>query len=180
MRSRYEIDPARSSVQFSVRHLMIANVRGYFTGVKGTVYYDPENPAETAVEAEIDASTVNTHDATRDAHLKTPDFLDVAKYPKITFVSTKAQPGNRELQITGDLTIHGVTRQVVLRIDEISPEGKDPWGNPRVGASAKAKIRRSDFGLSWNAALEAGGFMVGDDVKLEFEAELIKAQSVAA
>lgn len=181
MRSTYEIDPAHSSVQFSVRHLMIANVRGSFTGVKGTIGHDPDNPAATTIEAEIDASTVNTHDATRDAQLTTPDFLDVPHYPKITFRSTKVQSDKGgHLQITGDLTIHGTTKPVALTVGEVSPEGKDSRGNLRIRASAKTKIKRSEFGLSWNTLLEAGGFMVGDDVKLDFEVELIKAQSAAA
>ena len=177
----YEIDPAHAHLQFSVRHLMVSNVRGSFTGVKGSVVYDPDKPAGTRVEATIDASTIRTGDDQRDTHLKSPDFLDVAKYPTMTFRATKVeQKSAEEFMVTGDLTIHGVTKPVVLDVHEVSEETKDPWGNTRIGASAKGKIKRSDFGLTWNAALEAGGMMVGDDVKLDFELEFVKAKSATA
>ena len=180
MKSTYAIDPAHSNVQFSIRHMMISNVKGAFSGVKGTVVFDSDAPETGSVETEIDASTINTHDATRDAHLKSPDFLDVAQYPTITFKSTKLEGTSNELKIHGDLTIHGVTRPVTLSVEDISPEGKDPWGNTRVGASAKTKVKRGDFGLTWNAALETGGFLVGDELKLDFEVELIKQAAAAA
>ncbi|HEX4169724.1 MAG TPA: YceI family protein [Bryobacteraceae bacterium] len=181
MTNTYQIDPAHSNLQFSVRHLMMSNVRGAFTGVSGTVTYDPGNPGAASIEAKIDVATVNTHDETRDGHLKTPDFFDVAQYPHITFRSTKIEKkSNNEFLVTGDLTMHGVTKPVVLQVEEVSDEAQDPWGNTRIGASAKGKIKRSEFGLTWNAALEAGGVMVGDDVKLDFELELVKAKSAAA
>lgn len=174
MKSTYAIDPAHSNVQFSVRHMMISNVKGAFSGVKGTVVYDPDNPQSGTVETEIDASTLNTLDANRDNHLKSAEFLDVAQFPTITFRSTQFEGDGSHLKIQGNLTIHGVTRPVVLDVDEITPEGKDPWGNTRIGTSAKTKINRSDFGLSWNAALETGGFLIGDELKLDFEVQLIK------
>lgn len=174
MKATYTIDPAHSSVQFSVRHMMISNVKGAFSGVKGTVLFDPDAPATGSAEAEIDASTISTLDATRDAHLKSADFLDVAQYPSITFKSTSFEPGTDGLKVHGNLTIHGVSKPVTLHVEDITPEGKDPWGNTRIGASAKTKIKRSDFGLSWNAALETGGFLVGDELKLDFEIQLIK------
>jgi polyisoprenoid-binding protein YceI len=176
MKTTYEIDPAHSSAQFSVRHMMITNVRGGFSSVKGTVVYDAASPADSTVEATIDVNTIATLDAQRDGHLKSADFLDVEKYPTITFKSTKVEStGLDEGTLTGDLTIHGVTKQVVLKVEGPTQEGKDPWGNTRIGASATTKIKRSDFGLTWNAALETGGIMVGDDLKIELEVEMIKA-----
>lgn len=180
MKTTYQIDPVHSSIQFSVRHLMISNVRGTFTGVKGTVVYDAANPAATTVEAEIDASTINTLDQNRDTHLRSADFMDVEKYPAMKFKSSKAEAGGNGLKLTGDLTIHGVTKPIVLAVEEITPEGKDPWGKTRVGTTAKTKLKRSDFGLTWNAALETGGVVVGDELKLDFELELVKEQAAAA
>lgn len=180
MKATYTIDPAHSSVQFSVRHLMISNVRGTFTGVKGTVVYDSDNPAGTAIDAEIDASTINTLQADRDAHLKTAEFLDIEKYPTMKFQSSKIEKDGDGLKVTGDLTLHGITKSVTLSVEEIAPEAKDPYGNTRIGAAAKTKLKRSDFGLTWNAALETGGVMLGDELKLDFELELIKGQIAAA
>jgi polyisoprenoid-binding protein YceI len=176
MKATYNIDPAHSSAQFSVRHMMISNVRGGFGSVKGTVAYDSDNPGESVIDATIDATTINTLDAQRDAHLKSADFLDVERYPAITFKSKKIEvAGSDELKVTGDLSVHGVTREATLKVEGPTGENKDPFGNVRVGASAATKIKRSDFGLSWNAALETGGFLVGDDLKIELEISLIKA-----
>lgn len=181
MPTQYTIDPAHSSVQFSVRHLMVSNVRGAFTGVQGTVTIDPAEPERGSIQADIDVNTIATNDPNRDTHLKSPDFLHFDQYPKITFRSTKIEKhGANSFRVTGDLTLHGVTKPVTLEVEEVTEEAKDPWGNTRIGASAKGKLKRSDFGLTWNAALETGGFMVGDDVKLDFELELVKAQSAAA
>ena len=180
MVSTFHIDPAHSSIQFSVRHMMISNVRGAFTGVKGTVVYDPDNLSASSVHAEIDPATIHTFDTQRDTHLKSPDFLDVEQFPTIEFRSSKVEKSGDGFKIIGDLTIHGVTKQTALTVDDIAPEAKDPWGNTRVGASARAKINRTDFGLSWNAALEAGGFLVGEELKLEFDVELVKVQRAAA
>lgn len=176
MKTNYKIDPAHSSAQFIVRHMMITNVRGGFSSVQGTVAYDPENVGGTTIEATIDPTSISTLDAQRDTHLKSADFLDVEKFPAITFKSKSvASAGTGELNVTGDLTIHGVTREVVLKVDGPTAEGKDPWGNLRMGASAATKIKRSDFGLTFNAALETGGVLVGDDLKLELEVSLIKS-----
>ncbi len=176
MKATYKIDSAHSSANFSIRHLMISNVRGGFSKIEGTVEYDPDNPTSSTIEAEIDAASIKTNDDQRDAHLKSADFLDVEKYPSITFKSTRiAVDGDGEATVDGNLTIHGVTRPVTLKVEGPTPEGKDPWGNTRIGASATTKIKRGEFGLTFNAALETGGFMIGDDLKLEIEVELIKA-----
>jgi polyisoprenoid-binding protein YceI len=144
--------------------------------VTGAVVYDSDNVANSSVETTIDASTISTLDTQRDAHLRSADFLDVEKFPAITFKSTKVEPsGDGELRVTGDLTIHGVTKSVLLKVDGPTAEGKDPFGNTRIGASATAKIKRSEFGLTWNAALETGGILVGDDLRLELEVSLIKS-----
>jgi len=182
MRNTYQIDAAHSSLQFSVRHLMVSNVRGTFSGVTGTVSYDPDKPTETTIEASLDVNSVSTNDEKRDGHLKSPDFFDVAQYPVMTFKSKRVEGGTaKEQKVVGDLTLHGVTKEVTLIVDEISNEAKDPWGNTKIGATAKGKLKRSDFGLTWNAPMETGGFMVGDDVKIEFDLEFLKvAQSATA
>ncbi len=175
MKTNWKIDPAHSSAQFVVRHMMITNVRGGFSGIQGTVVYDPDDLNASSVDVTIDTKTLNTGDATRDSHVKSAEFLDVEKYPTITFKSKKFAKDGDGLKVTGDLTIHGVTKEVVLNVEGPSEEQKDPWGNIRVGASATTKIKRSDFGLTWNAALETGGIMLGDDLKLEVDVSLIKA-----
>jgi len=181
MKTTYTIDPAHTSAQFTIRHMMISNVRGGFSGIKGTVEYDPADASGTSIDVVIDAGTIRTLEDQRDAHLKSADFLDVGKYPTITFQSTKVTPaGDGELDVTGNLTIHGVTKPVVLKVEGPMPEGKDPWGNIRTGASGTTKIKRSDFGLTWNAALETGGILVGDDLKIELEIQMIKAAAAAA
>jgi len=181
MKSTYQIDSAHSSVQFSVRHLMVSNVRGTFAGISGTVQYDPDKAAETTVEAVIDVNSLNTNDEKRDGHLKTPDFFDVAQYPTITFKSKSvSKTGDGEFRVVGDLTIHGVSKEVTLNVEEVSGEAKDPWGNIKIGATAKTKIKRGDFGLTWNAALETGGFLIGEDVKIEADLQFSKAQTAAA
>jgi polyisoprenoid-binding protein YceI len=172
----YEIDPAHSSVHFSVRHMMLSNVRGEFGKVSGTVKYDPQNPESSSVEATIDARSINTRDAQRDSHLKSADFLDVEKFPTLTFRSKKVQiTSSNGGKVIGDLTLHGVTREVTLNVEGPTQEVKDPWGKQRIGASATAKLNRKDFGLTWNAALETGGVMVGDEVKIEMDLELTRA-----
>jgi polyisoprenoid-binding protein YceI len=176
MKTTYKIDPAHSSAQFVARHMMISNVRGGFSGVQGTVVYDPENAGASSAEVVIEANTINTLEAARDTHLKSADFLDVEKYPTITFKSNSVAPdGDGELDLKGDLTIHGVTKPVILKVEAPSAETKDPFGNARIGASASTRIKRSDFGLTWNAALETGGFLVGDNLKIELEVSLIRA-----
>lgn len=176
MKANYQIDPAHSTAHFTVRHMMVTNVHGSFKKVTGTVTYDAENPAAASINAEIDAASISTNEDQRDAHLRSADFLDAEKFPTITFRSTKVEKtGDEEFKITGDLTIHGVTRPVVLNVEGPAPEGKDPWGNTRTGATAATKIKRSDFGLTWNAALETGGILVGDDLKISLDLSLIKA-----
>jgi polyisoprenoid-binding protein YceI len=178
MKTVYDIDPAHSSAQFTIRHLMISNVRGDFKSVKGTVVYDPANLADTSIEAEIDVNSLNTRDENRDAHVKSAEFFNAEKYPSITFKSSKVESaGDGELKISGGLTILGVTKEVVLKVEGPSDEAKDPWGNLRIGASASTRIKRSDFGLTWNAALETGGVVLGDDVKIELDLELVKQKS---
>jgi polyisoprenoid-binding protein YceI len=172
----WNIDPVHSTAQFKVKHMMISNVKGEFTAVTGTLNFHPDDITQSSVQASIDAATINTREAQRDAHLKSPDFFDVEKYPTLTFQSTKvANNGNGELAVTGDLTIHGVTRSVVFVVEGPSAPTKDPWGNLRVGLSATTRIHRKDFGLTWNAALETGGILVGDDVTLTLDVEFIKA-----
>ena len=181
MKTTYTIDQAHSSAQFTIRHMMISNVRGGFSGIKGTVEYDPADPGAASIDVAIDTSTIRTLDDQRDAHLKSADFLDAEKYPTIAFKSTKVTPaGEGELNVTGDLTIHGVTKPVVLKVEGPTTEGKDPWGNIRMGASGTTKIKRSDFGLTWNAALETGGILVGDELKIELEVQMIKAAAAGA
>lgn len=171
----YDIDPGHSSAHFSVRHMMIANVKGEFTKVSGTVTFDPENPAASKVEAVIDVSSIHTRDEQRDGHLKSPDFLDAASFPEIRFVSTSVTgDGEGEYKVEGDLSIHGVTKKVTLEVEGPTAEIKDPWGNTKAGANASTKIKRKDFGLTWNAALDAGGVLVGDDVSITLEVELTR------
>ena len=170
----YTIDGSHSHASFTVRHLMVSNVRGEFQRFSGTVSYDDANPAAASVEVSLEAASISTNEEKRDAHLRSADFFDVEKFPTLTFKSTAAKAHGDGLALTGDLTIHGVTRSVLLTVEEITGEQKDPWGSTRRGAVATTKIKRSDFGLGWNVALEAGGILVGDDVKISLEVELIK------
>ena len=177
----WDLDPAHTGVQFSVRHLTVSNVRGQFGKVSGTVEANESDPARSRIEAEIDPASINTRIEKRDNHLRSPDFLDVAKYPKITFVSTKIEPaGTGRYKVSGDLTLHGVTRPVVLDVEGPTPEMKDPWGKTRAGAQATTKINRKDFGLTWNQALEAGGVAVGDEVTITIDVEATKRAAVGA
>jgi polyisoprenoid-binding protein YceI len=155
--------------------MMVAHVRGEFTNVTGTVVFDPQNPANSKIEATIEAASIHTRDAQRDQHLKSADFLDVEKYPQITFVSKRiTAAGDGHFQATGDLTIHGVTKEVTLEVEGPTPEMKDPWGNTKSGAEASTKINRKDFGLTWNVALEAGGLLVGEEIAIQMEIELLR------
>jgi len=173
--STYQIDPAHTSAQFKVRHMMIANVKGEFDKVSGTVDFDPANPSAASVEASIDVASISTHDEQRDAHLRSADFFDAAKFPAITFKSRKVTAtGEDSFTVVGDLTIHGVTREVDLKVEELTDETKDPWGNLRRGATAKTRIHRKDFGMSFNMALEAGGFLVGDEIDLTIDVEFMR------
>jgi polyisoprenoid-binding protein YceI len=173
--SVWEIDPAHSSVQFSIRHMMISNVRGEFTKVAGTVRADDKDLTRSVVEATIDTASIDTREAKRDEHLRSPDFLDVARFPTMTFRSKKIEKaGEGRYAVTGDLTLHGVTREVVLDVEGPTPPMKDPRGNVRAGAQATAKIKRKDFGINWNKALDGGGVVVGDDVAVTIDVEGIK------
>jgi len=172
----WNIDPVHTMAEFKVRHMMITNVKGHFTGVTGVLTLDGQDITKSHVEASIDAASINTREADRDTHLKSADFLDVEKFPKLTFTSTRvARTGDGELQVEGDLTIHGVTRKVTFAVEGPTPPGKDPWGNTRIGWTATTKINRKDFGLNWNAALETGGILVGEEVTITFDVEAIKA-----
>lgn len=169
----WNIDPAHSNAQFSVRHMMISNVKGEFTRVSGTASFDPSNPTTLSAEASIDVATINTREPDRDNHLKSPDFFHAEKYPTIRFKSKRAERSSDGMKLTGDLTIHGVTREVTLDVEGPTPPTKDPWGNTRVGASATTKVNRKDFGLTWNQALETGGLLVGDEIKITLDVELV-------
>ncbi len=173
--SSWDIDSVHSNAQFAVRHMMVTNVRGEFGKMTGTVQWDPKDLAKAALDVTIDATTINTRNGKRDAHLKSADFFDVEKFPILTFKSTKVErAGEGKLNLTGDLTIHGATRPVVFAVEGPTPEIKGPGGRPRMGASATAKINRKDFGLEWNRPLEAGGWVVGDEVTITIDVELIK------
>ena len=168
----YSIDPAHTTAEFIVRHLMIAKVRGRFTAVTGTIDVPEGGSVPVSVDVTIDAASIDTREAQRDAHLTSADFLDAEKFAQITFKSTGVDGSGDAFTIRGDLTIHGVTREVVL---DTTFEGRstDPWGNDRIGYEAHAKISRKDFGLEWNQALETGGVVVGDEVKIELNVEAI-------
>jgi len=171
----WDLDPVHSIAEFTVRHMMISNVKGQFTGITGALSLDESDLANSRVEATIDASSIQTRDAQRDAHLKSADFFDVERYPALSFRSTRVERvGDDELALTGDLTIHGVTREVVFQVEGPTPPAKDPWGNTRIGLSAATKINRKDFGLAWNAALEAGGILVGEEVSITLDVQFVK------
>ena len=170
----YQIDPAHSSAQFSVRHLMVSNVKGEFSKVSGTVIYDPKNPAASKLDAAIDVTSINTRIAKRDAHLKSPDFLDAAKYPSIVFHGKSFSSVNGTLLVRGDLSMHGITREVVLTVEPLAPEIKDPLGLIRTGTSASTKINRRDWGLTYNALIESGGAVVGEEVNITIDVELTR------
>ncbi|MBJ6800588.1 YceI family protein [Geomonas propionica] len=173
----WNIDPDHSSVGFKVRHLMVSNVKGNFEKHKGTVEINDKDITKSKVNVTIDTASVNTNVAKRDEHLRSADFFDVAKYPTMTFTSKKvAKAGKGKLKVTGDLSLHGVTKEVVLNVEGPAKESKDPWGNFRSGVTASTKINRKDFGLVYNAALETGGVAVGEDVDINLEIEMIKAK----
>ena len=176
-RSTWQLDPSHLEFGFAVRHLMISTVRGRFGGVSGVVSIENDDFATAKVDVKIDAATVDTREPKRDEHLRSADFFDVARFPALTFTSRRVVPAKTgRYTLVGDLTIHGVTREVALDV-EAEGLGRDPWGNDRAGFSAKGAIKRSDFGLVWNQVLEAGGFAVGDEVKLAIEVELIRQKA---
>ena len=173
--SNWQIDPAHSSAQFSVRHMAISTVRGAFSKVTGSVVFDDKDVSKSTVDVTIDANSVDTRVPDRDNDLRSEKFFDVAHYPSITFKSRKVEqvaPG--KLKVTGDLTIRGTTKEVVLDVEGPTPPMKDPWGNTRNAATATTKINRQDFGVKWNATLDNGGVVVGDDVSIIIDVELVK------
>ncbi len=170
----WSIDPAHSHVEFAVRHLMISTVKGRFTGVRGTVRSHDADPAKGDVDIAIDVASIDTREAQRDTHLRSGDFFEAEKFPTITFKSRRIDNVQGDaFRLVGDLTIRGVTREVALDVTS-EGRGKDPWGGERAGFSATTKIKRSDFGLTWNQLLETGGVAVGDDVKISIDVELVK------
>jgi polyisoprenoid-binding protein YceI len=170
----WQIDPVHTTVEFAVRHMMIATVRGHFSKVSGTVGFDPEaDPSTWWTDITIDAASIDTREEQRDNHLRSPDFLDVANHPTITFKSKRVEvlsPDKRRFRVVGDLTIRGITREEVLEAEYLG-RVKDPYGNERVGFSATTTINRKDYGANWNMVLEAGGFIVGDELKVTIEVE---------
>lgn len=173
--STWTIDPDHSNIGFKVKHLMVSNVKGNFDKHTGVVDLNDKDITKSKVEVVIDTASINTNVQKRDEHLRSADFFDVAKYPTMTFVSKKvAKVGKDRLKVTGDLTLHGVTKEVVLDVEPISKESKDPWGNIRRGTTATTKIDRKDFGLTWNKGLETGGVLVGDEVTITLEIEMIR------
>ena len=172
----WKLDPAHSSAEFKVKHMMISNVKGTFSGLSGTLQLDETDRTHSTVEASIDVTTISTGDAQRDGHLKSGDFFDAETFPTITFKSSNIDStGGPEYEVSGDLTIRGVTHPVTFKVEDVSTPAKDPWGNQRIGLSATTKINRKDFGLGWNAPLETGGVLVGEDVTITLEVQFIQA-----
>jgi len=172
----WNLDPVHSVAEFEVKHMMISNVKGQFPKVTGTLTLDESDLANSHVEASIEVASIETRDPQRDAHLKSADFFDVEKFPTLSFKSTGIRTvRDGELAVEGNLTIHGVTRKVLFAVEGPTPSAKDPWGNTRVGVSATTKINRKDFGLTWNAALETGGILVGNEVTITLDVQFVKA-----
>ena len=173
--STYQIDPAHTHAQFKVRHMMVSNVKGDFDKVTGTVEYDDANPSASKINIVVDVNSISTREPQRDADLKSAAFFDVEKFPTITFVSTGVvKSGEDSFEVVGDLTIHGVTNTIDLDVEDVTPEMKDPYGFFRRGASAKTTILRSDFGLKYNAVLETGGVVIGDEVHITIDVEFTR------
>src|SRR5438132_6409404 len=176
----WSVDPMHTQVEFSARHMGIMTVKGHFTGVDATLNFNEEDFSASSVQATIDAGTLRTHDERRDTHLKSPDFLNIERFPTITFKSTRIEhAAHEQYKMTGDLNISGVTRPVTLDV-VYSGQGKDPMGNVHAGFSAQTIINRKDWGLTWNLALETGGFLVGEEVKIALEVEAVKLAEVPA
>lgn len=172
----WNIDPAHAVAEFKVKHMMISHVKGHFGKLSGKLTLDEAELTNSRVEAVIDATSLETRDSQRDAHLKSADFFDVETFPTLAFKSTRVNvAGDEELSVEGELTIHGVTRKVTFAVEGPTAPTKDPWGNTRLGISATTKINRKDFGLTWNAALETGGVLVGEEVAITLDVEFIKA-----
>jgi polyisoprenoid-binding protein YceI len=174
-RQTWTIDPAHSNVEFGVRHMMISTVTGHFTGIEGTFDLDESDFSASSVNVRIDASTIDTRNDDRDAHLRGEDFFHVEEFPAITFESRSVEGTSDNVRIVGDLTMRGTTQRVALEGEELG-RGTDPWGNPRVGFKASTTVNRKDFGLTWNQALEAGGVLVGDKVRITVEIQAVPAE----
>ncbi|MEZ4294673.1 MAG: YceI family protein [Polyangiaceae bacterium] len=174
----YTIDPSHSAVAFAVRHMVVAKARGRFTRFSGSFAFDAEDHGKSHVEVTIEAASIDTHEAQRDGHLKSADFFDVENHKEITFKSKKITGSGSDLKVTGDLTIRGVTHEVTLDVEHHGG-GKDPWGNERIGFSAKTNINRKDYGLTWNQALETGGVLVSEKVEIEIDVEATKDKAAA-
>lgn len=173
--STWTIDPDHTQVWFAVKHMMFATVKGQFPTVSGEIRLDEKDPGSTAMEVSIDAASIDTRSAQRDEHLRSGDFFDVGNHPHLTFVSRRVEPlGGSKYRITGDLTIRGTTREVVLAVEETG-RGKDPWGQQKLGFTASTSIDRKDYGLTWNQALEAGGVLVSDEVKISIDGQAIRS-----
>lgn len=172
--STWRIDADHTQVWFSVRHMMFATVKGQFPGVSGELRLNEKDPTKSVVEVRLDAATIDTRSGQRDQHLRSADFFDVDNHPHLTFVSRRVEPvGGSKYRITGDLTIRGTTREVVLNAEETG-RGKDPWGQEKIGFTAETSIDRTDYGLKWNQALEAGGVLVSDEVKISIDGQAIR------
>lgn len=174
--STWNIDPTHTVAEFKIKHMMISNVKGQFAKVTGALVLDESELAKSRVEGTIDADSLETRDTQRDAHLKGADFFDVEKFPKLSFKSTGislVRPG--ELSVDGELTIRDITRKVLFDVEGPTPPARDPWGNTRIAVSATTKISRKDFGLTWNAALESGGILVGDEVTITLDVQFVKS-----
>ena len=172
----WNIDPSHSAAEFKVKHMMIANVKGHFSKVSGALTLDESDLGKSHIEASIDAASIETREAQRDAHLRSADFLDVEKFPTLSFKSERVSVvRDGELAVEGDLTIHGVTRKAVFTVEGPTPPTKDPWGNTRLAVSGTTKVNRKDYGLTWNAALETGGILVGEEITITLDVEFVKA-----
>jgi polyisoprenoid-binding protein YceI len=172
----WNLDPVHSAAEFKVKHMMISNVKGQFVNLTGVLILDEANHSNSRVEASIESASINTRDAQRDTHLKSPDFFDVEKFPTLSFKSTRiSRASSGELAVVGALTIRGVARNVVFTVEGPTAPAKDPWGNTRLGLSATTKINRKDFGLTWNATLETGSILVGDEVTITLDVQFVKA-----
>lgn len=173
-RTAWKLDPAHSMVEFSAKHMMLTTVRGRFVDVEGVIYTDEQNPTNSSVEATLKAASIDSRAEQRDQHLRSADFLDVENWPAITFKSTRIEGDKQHFKLTGDLSIRGTTKSITLDV-EFEGRNRDPWGGERAGFTASGKIDRRDFGLMWNQALEAGGILVSNDVKISIEAQAIRS-----
>ncbi|MEO7457511.1 MAG: YceI family protein [Gemmatimonadaceae bacterium] len=170
----WKIDPSHTTVEFSAKHIMFTTVKGRFANVDGSITIEGDNPAASAVSVTMETASIDTRNEQRDGHLRSPDFLDAAQYPAVTFASTKIVGDKDAFRMTGDLTIRGTTRPVTLDVT-YEGQGTDPWGGERIGFSAAGKIDRREFGLTWNQALEAGGVLVSNEIKIQIDAQIIRA-----